>query len=53
LKTLVDDGFFGRVLRIRGEHGYWVFEGDLRPGQRPSWNYRKEDGGIVLDMMCH
>jgi len=54
LKTLVDAGFFGQVLRIRGEHGYWVFEGDLRPGQRPSWNYRKEDGGgIVLDMMCH
>jgi predicted dehydrogenase len=54
LKTLVDGGFFGRVLRIRGEHGYWVFEGDVRPGQRPSWNYRKEDGGgIVLDMMCH
>ncbi len=54
LKTLVDDGFFGNVLRIRGEHGYWVFEGDQRPGQRPSWNYRKEDGGgIVLDMMCH
>ncbi len=54
LKTLVEDGFFGKVLRIRGEHGYWVFEGDKQPGQRPSWNYRKEDGGgIVLDMMCH
>jgi len=54
LKTLVDAGFFGRVLHIRGEHGYWVFEGDGRPGQRPSWNYRQhEGGGIVLDMMCH
>ncbi len=54
LKVLVDSGFFGKVLRIRGEHGYWVFEGKVRPGQRPSWNYRKEDGGgIVLDMMCH
>jgi predicted dehydrogenase len=54
LKTLVDSGYFGRVLFIRGEHGYWVFEGDGRPGQRPSWNYRREDGGgIVLDMMCH
>lgn len=54
LKTLVDSGFFDRVMRIRGEHGYWVFEGDLRPGLRPSWNYRKEEGGgIVLDMMCH
>jgi predicted dehydrogenase len=54
LKTLVDSDFFGRVLHIRGEHGYWVFEGDGRPGQRPSWNYRRhEGGGIVLDMMCH
>jgi predicted dehydrogenase len=54
LKTLVDSGFFGRVLFIRGEHGYWVFDGEVRPGQRPSWNYRREDGGgIVLDMMCH
>jgi len=54
LKTLVDAGFFGRVLHIRGEHGYWVFEGDGRPGQRPSWNYRRQEGGgIVLDMMCH
>jgi predicted dehydrogenase len=54
LKSLVDAGFFERVLFIRGEHGYWVFDGEQRPGQRPSWNYRKEDGGgIVLDMMCH
>jgi predicted dehydrogenase len=54
LKSLVDAGFFERVLFIRGEHGYWVFDGAQRPGQRPSWNYRKEDGGgIVLDMMCH
>jgi predicted dehydrogenase len=54
LKTLVDSGFFGRVLFIRGEHGYWVFDGEVRPGQRPSWNYRSQDGGgIVLDMMCH
>jgi predicted dehydrogenase len=54
LKNLVDTGFFERVLFIRGEHGYWVFDGEQRPAQRPSWNYRKEDGGgIVLDMMCH
>ena len=54
LKTLVDAGFFERVLFIRGEHGYWVFDGIQRAGQRPSWNYRREDGGgIVLDMMCH
>src|SRR5207253_877449 len=41
-------------LAVRGEFGYWVFEGDLVPAQRPSWNYRAEDGGgIILDMMCH
>jgi predicted dehydrogenase len=54
LKQLVDGGFFGRILSVRGEFGYWVFEGDWRPPQRPSWNYRKEDGGgIVLDMFPH
>jgi len=54
LKMLVDSGFFGRLLSVRGEFGYWVFEGDLQPAQRPSWNYRAEDGGgIILDMLCH
>src|SRR6266851_1435279 len=54
LKTLIDSGFFGRVLAVRGEFGYWVFEGDWQPAQRPSWNYRKEDGGgIIIDMLCH
>jgi predicted dehydrogenase len=54
LKRLVDDGFFGRILSVRGEFGYWVFEGDGTPAQRPSWNYRKEDGGgIILDMFAH
>ncbi|MGF1653949.1 MAG: Gfo/Idh/MocA family protein [Actinomycetales bacterium] len=54
LRRLVDAGFFGRVLSVRGEFGYWVFEGDLEPAQRPSWNYRAEDGGgILLDMFCH
>lgn len=54
LKTLRDLGFFGRILSVRGEFGYWVFEGDSVPAQRPSWNYRKEDGGgIILDMLCH
>jgi predicted dehydrogenase len=54
LKMLVDSGYFGRILSIRGEFGYWVFEGDWQPAQRPSWNYRKEDGGgIILDMLCH
>ncbi|HMM83999.1 Gfo/Idh/MocA family oxidoreductase [Azohydromonas sp.] len=47
-------GFFGRMLSVRIEFGYWVFEGDLQPIQRPSWNYRAEEGGgIILDMMCH
>lgn len=47
-------GFFGRMLSVQLEFGYWVFEGDLQPIQRPSWNYRKEDGGgMILDMMCH
>jgi predicted dehydrogenase len=54
LKTLRDLGFFGRILSVRGEFGYWVFEGGAVPAQRPSWNYRKEEGGgIVLDMLCH
>ncbi|GAB2445746.1 Gfo/Idh/MocA family oxidoreductase [Nocardioides hungaricus] len=54
LKRLVDSGFFGRILSVRGEFGYWVFEGDLQPSQRPSWNYRAADGGgMVLDMFCH
>ena len=54
LAMLVKSGFFGRILSVRGEFGYWVFEGDLQPIQRPSWNYRAADGGgIILDMMCH
>ncbi|MFI6708307.1 Gfo/Idh/MocA family protein [Nonomuraea sp. NPDC050478] len=54
LKRLVDGGFFGRILSVRGEFGYWVFEGDWQEAQRPSWNYRSEDGGgIVLDMFPH
>ncbi|WP_326955444.1 Gfo/Idh/MocA family protein [Amycolatopsis sp. NBC_01286] len=54
LRRLVDGGFFGRILSVRGEFGYWVFEGDWQDAQRPSWNYRAEDGGgIVLDMFCH
>jgi len=54
LKRLIDSGFFGRILSIRGEFGYWVFEGFTIPAQRPSWNYRKKDnGGIIFDMLCH
>jgi predicted dehydrogenase len=54
LKRLIDGGFFGRILSVRGEFGYWVFEGDWQSAQRPSWNYRKQDdGGIIVDMLCH
>ncbi len=54
LRMLIESGFFGRILSVRGEFGYWVFEGDWQPAQRPSWNYRKEDdGGIIVDMLCH
>ena len=55
LKTLIDSGFFGEILSVRGEFGYWVFTGDTPVApQRPSWNYRKEDdGGIIVDMLCH
>lgn len=54
IRLLRDAGFFGKILSVRGEFGYWVFEGDWQPAQRPSWNYRKADGGgIILDMLCH
>jgi predicted dehydrogenase len=54
LKQLLDSGFFGRILSVRGEFGYWVFEGHSIAAQRPSWNYRKEQGGgIIIDMLCH
>jgi predicted dehydrogenase len=54
LRRLVEEGFFGRILSMRGEFGYWVFEGDVQPAQRPSWNYRAEDGGgITVDMFSH
>jgi predicted dehydrogenase len=54
LRRLIDSGFFGRILSVRGEFGYWVFEGDWMPAQRPSWNYRTEDGGgIIVDMFPH
>src|SRR3954452_22141324 len=54
LRRLVDEGFFGRILSMRGEFGYGVFEGDTQPAQRPSWNYRSGDGGgITVDMFSH
>lgn len=54
LRRLVDEGFFGRIISLRGEFGYWVWEGDVQPAQRPSWNYRTADGGgMTTDMFCH
>jgi predicted dehydrogenase len=54
LRRLIESGFFGRILTVKGDFGYWVFEGDGLPAQRPSWNYRKKDGGgLILDMLCH
>ncbi len=54
IKRLIENDFFGKILSVRGEFGYWVFEGHSIPAQRPSWNYRKEDdGGIIVDMLCH
>ncbi|MEU5159594.1 Gfo/Idh/MocA family oxidoreductase [Streptomyces sp. NPDC020875] len=54
LRRLIDGGFFGEILSVRAEFGYWVFEGDWQPAQRPSWNYRAEDGGgITVDMFPH
>ncbi|MEN8693502.1 MAG: Gfo/Idh/MocA family protein [Akkermansiaceae bacterium] len=55
-KKLKEEGFFGEILSVRGEFGYWVFSGhdENQPAQRPSWNYRNEDGGgIIIDMHCH
>ncbi|MGM0505920.1 MAG: Gfo/Idh/MocA family protein [Bacteroidota bacterium] len=54
LQQLREQGFFGKIHSVKGDFGYWVFEGDTIPAQRPSWNYRKEDGGgMILDMFCH
>ena len=56
IRTLKQQGFFGKILSVRGEFGYWVFTGEIddQPAQRPSWNYRSEDGGgIIIDMFCH
>lgn len=54
LKYLIDTNFFGRILSVHGEFGYWVFDGKSQPGQRPSWNYKKEaGGGLIMDLFCH
>jgi predicted dehydrogenase len=54
LKRLREEGFFGRILEVRLEFGRFIFDGETAPGQRPSWNYRKDDGGgLILDMFQH
>ncbi|RPI03681.1 MAG: gfo/Idh/MocA family oxidoreductase [Calditrichaeota bacterium] len=54
LRRLIEYDFLGRIFSIKGDFGYWVFEGFTVPPQRPSWNYRKQDdGGIIVDMLCH
>ena len=54
LKRLIETGFFGEILSVQGQFGYWVFEGTTVPAQRPSWNYRKEEGGgMIMDMLPH
>ncbi len=54
LSQLIQQNFFGRIHEVRGEFGYWVFTGECEPAQRPSWNYKKsEGGGIIQDMVCH
>ncbi len=56
LRALIAQGFFGEILAVKGDFGYWVFSGEMldQPAQRPSWNYRVEDGGgIMVDMFCH
>lgn len=55
-QLLKEQGFFGKILSVRGEFGYWVFTGEHegQPIQRPSWNYREQDGGgMIIDMHCH
>ena len=52
---LRDSGFFGRMLSVGASSatGCSRATGGVDP-QRPSWNYRKGDGGgIILDMLCH
>jgi predicted dehydrogenase len=54
LRKLYDADFFGRVLSVRLDFGWWVFDGELYPAQRPSWNYRRAaGGGLILDMFAH
>src|SRR5215813_6935439 len=54
LLSLSKSGFFGRILSVKIDAGSWIFDGTEQECQRPSWNYRKADGGgLALDMMAH
>ena len=54
LATLVDGGFFGRIVGFKLEFGWWVFDGITDAAQRPSWNYKRATGGgLVSDMTPH
>jgi predicted dehydrogenase len=47
-------GYFGRILSIKIDAGSWIFDGKGPVCQRPSWNYKRaEGGGLALDMMAH
>jgi predicted dehydrogenase len=54
LRKLYEADYFGRILSIRLDFGWWVFDGGLYPSQRVSWNYRRATGGgLILDMFAH
>ena len=54
LSRLIEKDFFGRIFCVKGDFGYWVYEGDTVPAQRPSWNYKRDaGGGIIMDMLSH
>lgn len=54
LAGLLGDGSLGEVVDVRGAFGYWVHDGAVRPAQRPSWNFRREQGGsLVPDLFTH
>ena len=54
LMSVSKSGFFGRILSVKIDAGSWIFDGSEHECQRPSWNYKKsEGGGLALDMMAH
>ncbi|MFL5334274.1 MAG: Gfo/Idh/MocA family oxidoreductase [Geminicoccaceae bacterium] len=54
LKTVLGLGTLGKLLSMKLEFGWWVFDGEVIPAQRTSWNYKQAmGGGLVLDMFPH